>query len=640
MKKINGFNNKNSILVILLSIVLIFLVFGCGMKSEKTCINQCPESGLKRCFNNGYQTCSNYDSDSCLEWSSVNNCPQGLFCQNGQCVQIELRSASILEVPIPKEFYCFLQENRIKPECSRYYKEECNIYKTQCLDILACKTYYNPVCGGDGLFYPSSCWAEKFGTSVATYGYCNSLTQFMRDMWLTKKFDGKSFVVPSPNIEFTYSGSGLEGWKNGVFLRSTLWKNLTDHLIMDFNIKTTIGEEMSTSTSHVTTLVPVTVNRLKALLVFVMFDEAYPENILLDWTRTYTPLMNDYIRKKQKVSNPIQYDLIPVVISPPQGVEKPSISHTYFSNEEIQKIYDVAIQKISPKDFKIFIVSPVIIKGFGGYFSIWNNMQFIESPLTPPATYLTTDKKTGLDALAAFHDMFGTISHEILHAVGLPGDHVPMGYGTVYLDILGQNVDKLTGKEKEDVTHCDFLGTSTDYYAVELPSNLKIRVSQEPEGLIKEESPSGNCLSGLHNNERLKDYDNDGEYEIMYKNNLIGIELQRTLGWVDVDGDNVAEIEDKNAYGGWKEIGDDTKLIEGIWRETVSQTSSKFEPLEEVNIGNCKFEKIRLEDGREGLVPLKCAEFNSDVVNLYKNVKYNWELIQKEYGTVLLPRLN
>ncbi|MEK6984405.1 MAG: Kazal-type serine protease inhibitor [Nanoarchaeota archaeon] len=635
MKRINGFDARNRTLLIIASIILILLAFGCIRASKTSCVNQCSENGLKKCFNKGYQTCGNYDSDSCLEWSSVNNCPQGLFCQDGQCVKIELKSASILEVPIPKDFYCFLQENGNKPECSRYYKEEWG--GDRFLKVLACQAYYNPVCGRDGLFYPSACWAEHLGTSVASYGHCNSLKQFISDMWLTKKQFGNSFYIPSPNIEFSYFGSGLEGWKNGVFLRSTFWRNTTGYSIMDFNIKTNYGEQMSTSTSSHIIFLPVIGNKPKVLLVYLMFDNAYPEQVLLDWTQIYSRLLNDYIRKKQKVSNAIQYDFIPLVINP-VGLE----GFNNFRDEDKQKIYNLAIQRLNQRDFEVFIVVPVKIRGFGGLYGFWNNMEYIEAPLTPPEPYSTSDKKAGLDALAAFHDMFGTISHEILHAVGLPGDHISMGYGTVYLDILGQNVDKLTGKEKEDVTRCDFLGASPDYYAVELPSNLKIRVSQEPEGfgLIKEESPSGNCLSGLHNNERLKDYDNDGEYEIMYKNNLIGIELQRSLGWIDVDGDNVAEIQDKNAYGGWKEIGDDTKLIEGIWRETVSQTSSKFEPLEEINIDNCKFEKILLEDKTEGLVPLNCAEFNFDIVNLYKDVKYNWQLVQKDYGTVLLPRLN
>ena len=60
---------------------------------------------------------------------------------------------------------------------------------------------------------------------------------------------------------------------------------------------------------------------------------------------------------------------------------------------------------------------------------------------------------------------------------------------------------------------------------------------------------------------------------------------------------------------------------------------------EELDINNCKFEKIKLESGEVGLVPLKCKEFNNDIVNVYKGIKYRWVKIQKDYGTVLLAML-
>jgi len=50
------------------------------------CTNDCSSSGLKQCSGNGYQTCGNYDSDSCLEWSSVTACPNGGTCSgSGNC---------------------------------------------------------------------------------------------------------------------------------------------------------------------------------------------------------------------------------------------------------------------------------------------------------------------------------------------------------------------------------------------------------------------------------------------------------------------------------------------------------------------------------------------------------------------------
>ncbi|MFH1544794.1 MAG: hypothetical protein ABIE23_01730 [archaeon] len=54
-----------------------------------TCYNECPQEGLKQCSDNGYRTCGNYDSDSCLEWSSVTACPEETTCQNGECIPTE-----------------------------------------------------------------------------------------------------------------------------------------------------------------------------------------------------------------------------------------------------------------------------------------------------------------------------------------------------------------------------------------------------------------------------------------------------------------------------------------------------------------------------------------------------------------------
>ncbi len=50
------------------------------------CTNGCLIAGTKQCFGNGYQTCGNYDSDSCLEWSSTFACSSGMICKNGACV--------------------------------------------------------------------------------------------------------------------------------------------------------------------------------------------------------------------------------------------------------------------------------------------------------------------------------------------------------------------------------------------------------------------------------------------------------------------------------------------------------------------------------------------------------------------------
>ncbi|MEK6871381.1 MAG: VCBS repeat-containing protein, partial [Nanoarchaeota archaeon] len=67
--------------------------YGCNFNSsapknnfETSCTNDCTTSGIKQCSGNGFQTCGNYDSDVCLEWSSVSACSTGQTCNNGNCV--------------------------------------------------------------------------------------------------------------------------------------------------------------------------------------------------------------------------------------------------------------------------------------------------------------------------------------------------------------------------------------------------------------------------------------------------------------------------------------------------------------------------------------------------------------------------
>ncbi|MFH1211029.1 MAG: hypothetical protein V1645_03870 [archaeon] len=51
-----------------------------------SCSNEC-SSGQNKCYGtNAYQTCGNYDSDSCYEWSSSITCPSGKTCSSGACV--------------------------------------------------------------------------------------------------------------------------------------------------------------------------------------------------------------------------------------------------------------------------------------------------------------------------------------------------------------------------------------------------------------------------------------------------------------------------------------------------------------------------------------------------------------------------
>jgi beta-glucosidase len=50
------------------------------------CVDECSYSGAKACRGNGYWVCGNYDSDSCLDWSTVTACASGRICLSGVCV--------------------------------------------------------------------------------------------------------------------------------------------------------------------------------------------------------------------------------------------------------------------------------------------------------------------------------------------------------------------------------------------------------------------------------------------------------------------------------------------------------------------------------------------------------------------------
>jgi hypothetical protein len=54
--------------------------------TETPCQNECSSYGLKTCSGNSYKICGNYDTDSCLEWSSITACSANTICQNGNCV--------------------------------------------------------------------------------------------------------------------------------------------------------------------------------------------------------------------------------------------------------------------------------------------------------------------------------------------------------------------------------------------------------------------------------------------------------------------------------------------------------------------------------------------------------------------------
>ena len=69
-----------------------------------SCSDSCSTSGIKQCSGSGYKTCGNYDSDSCLEWSSITSCSSGQTCSNGQCVTSTASGMDAIENAINQKF--------------------------------------------------------------------------------------------------------------------------------------------------------------------------------------------------------------------------------------------------------------------------------------------------------------------------------------------------------------------------------------------------------------------------------------------------------------------------------------------------------------------------------------------------------
>ncbi|HLC52773.1 MAG TPA: Kazal-type serine protease inhibitor [Candidatus Nanoarchaeia archaeon] len=563
---------------------------------------------------------------------------------DGHVAQPVLRTAQILDPPIPDNLHCFKYDNRNNPECLNYYRDIICTGGNVCGKKLVCPTYYNPVCGADNKFYPTQCWAEELGTSVQHFGQCDSVKQFFRDLWSTRGvYQGESYDITEPNIEFEYTTWQTSiFWPFGVYFNSKLWKSPTEYAHLNLGIQSSRGIDMNPTIHSRRTKTPVIDTTSKVLLVYILFDDLYPQNLLVERTELYEELFNDYISRKQNVPNPIRYEFTPVFIQPPQGVQRISQTHLTFSNAEKQIIYDAAIQIVGQQDFDVITAVYVGTDAFGGIYDDFNDMRWIQTNLGSPSVYSTSNLEDALNSLVRYEFMWTVITNEVKHDLGLEGDHTPMWYGVNYLEYLGLTIDQNTGREiTPSVSGCDFLGSSTDYYAVELPAGLTILVGQEPSFLSIEQSQSGPCLYGLQRDTVLKDADGDGEYELMHKFELIGVELQRSLGWIDVDGDNIAEVIDPNAYGGWQDKSDPSRSLQNYL------ITSTFQELGSVTINGCLFERIRIEwevqgsptrQTVEGLVPLQCPEFNQDIVNIYRGVKYQWEIINRDYGTVLIPR--
>ena len=571
--------------------------------------------------------------------SEFYECP--FDCDEGRCQEIQLQGAEVLDIPLPNNAKCFSEAYLESPECSSYFHEVCRCVssfrgecrRTSCENELVCPRHYNPVYDENGLFYPSACWAEQLGAENYNYGHSERVLQFFSDLW-GMKGGSRYYEVPMPNLEFSY----ILNRDQTVFLRSFVWINSTELKTLEYNVDRSIENQRLFSNSGRRIKSTPYGQTIRVLLAYVIFDEAYPEEILLEWTPTYANLLNNNIAREQDLQNKINYEFIPVIISSPNGVERITQDHYEHTEEEIQLMFDAATDIVG-NNFDRFVVVPIDYTSFGGHGSYFNNFPYDYCSLSPDEAYSEEDLQQGLNALSAFQSTFGCITHEFLHSLGLMGDHFPMEYGTSSLLSNNQDFDHTTGSYlDEPLNYCDYYGQTEYYVPVELPQSLRIQVGEEPEWLDLTESDSGNCLRSINGQFDLKDYDQDGEYEMMYQGHLIGEPLRRALGWIDMDGDGTAEIADPNPYGGAERIElEDEWEMELINLGAEDQTNEKqFEFIEYVQIDDCQFARVIIDD-IEGLVPLDCPVFQNYITNIYNGLSYRWYVLDNEqYGRVFI----
>ena len=583
-----------------------------------------------------------------------------------------LKTASILDLPLLADLNCLGNKTEFPPD-THYEEERCfKYYSLEQPQEPACPKYFNPVHDEKGIMYPTACLAEKLGVKNYQYGAGEKLKQFVNDLWYTPKENAKSYFVPKPNIEMSY-GFGRSGLvadkKGGIYLRSTLWPRNNVFFVLDYNLDTNRDTQFSTNFNPGFTVLP-SGGVKKVLLIFTAFEEPYryPEDILIEWTKIHEKLFNEYLRNKIQLKDPLQLEFTPVVINPPRGIKERDYFNSVdpktgekkradiimgggdtFSAIEKEALYSAAVNKAGGSRFDIIVVATDYggNTGDGRYEGVWNDMEFIVAALAPAEPYSDKDIFRWLKALGSFQTIFRVIQHELVHARGWSADHFP-DYQ------IKELMDLKTGEVAEDGNFCDKIVKSADFLPFKLPQPFQILVGEEP--IIWEfgktytysaDSSSGRCFRVVDNPGRLpetiltlKDYDRDGIYEGVYGRSIpeeqtaIYEGLQRTMGWADIDGDDIAELDDSDRYGGYREhIG--YKPYKS--KELIGPFAFKSEGT--TTISGCKFEKIRLDNGETGLAPLECLEFNQDIVNIYRGVRYKWLRVKKYYGTVLLARL-
>lgn len=571
--------------------------------------------------------------------------------------ELPLRTVEVLSVPFPDTFYCFNSKNRKNPECARYYtpgvcKDFGNLPPPpggSCSAELVCSTIVNPVCGANGLSYPNACWAESLGTTVSSYGYCAEAKRFVSDLWLTKKVISDSFAVPVPQISFEYGDEG-----KGVLLRSTLHDTSGDAWTIDVDIDTENANTKNKNDFRVKVFGPnkpitSTGERLKTLMVYLPYKDIYPKELLLSLPSEYFGFLNDYFKKMQSKIAPVQYDVTSVVVDPPQGVTVLSLFDHSLPGEVLgsnkRRVYDAAVEKIGRKearDFKVFIIVPIVgldtlmppgPPGGDGFTDDPTRMEVVHWIIMRDKAYSATDKQKGIDAFLDLQQMFNIVSHELVHGLGWGGDHIPSDTNSEFLF----GIDARTGKTAStNMSWCEHREKMPNYYYAELPLDLRILVGEEPSWMEYKKTPQGGeCLDYIGT--YLKDYDKDGLYEIQHSFNYVPREIQAHLGWLDIDGDGYGELDDSQPYGGFSVIKNVNRTPgDQVYPDLIKPL--KFQALGSVKIGDCIFEKIKLEDAKVGFTPLQCKEFNSSVVSIYKGLRYHWHFIEKDFGTVFLPR--
>ena len=534
-----------------------------------------------------------------------------------------LRIASILDIPIPANSRCFTDLFKNLPECAGYYYPAV-------AQIDSCPMYLNPVYDQNGTVFPSACWAEKFGIRNYSYGYSDNIMQFVKDLWLTpKKYYQAiiSFKINQPSIIFNYKT------ENNPYphIRSTLWLNTKNAFDLNVSTDPSIGIAGINFNSLIREREPIN-TKPRMLLAFVMFDNLYSEQALLSFGKQVMSHINDTIRARQHVANPLQYDVTVVTIPQPEGISRPTGDYLYLTDEQSEKLFTAALAKanINRDNIQSFAVINVFsdpnIRVTNYYSSCCGGREFILTYLMPLISYF--DSTRGLNALSAFRGW--TLYHEVSHRFSRAHhNESEIRYG---------NIDPITAKYIHTIPqgltkYCQDL-TSLKYYPLELPDNGKILVGHEPSWINPQliiNDSSGPCIFAF--DVPLKDYDGDGEYEMFFERyQTSDVNYQKILGFADIDGDGIAEIEDPDPYDGHRQIA-------VAFPDLAVTAPLSFESLGPLSVNWCLFEHLRLENGEEGLLPLQCKEFNSNVVNIYRGLKYKWSEIKKDYGTVLLPRL-